>query len=231
MTQPPPGLTNPPAPAAKRGASGLSWRTRLAIGAGTLVIRALGSTWRMRVVNSEYLEALDASHTAFIFALWHGQLLPLLWHHRGRRVAILISEHRDGEVIARIAHALGYETVRGSSSRGAERALLGLIRELKDGVTIAVTPDGPRGPARQFAPGALIASQRSGAPILPLAAGCRRAWRLGSWDRFMIPKPFATVTIAYAPATRVERTSAREAAADAPRFQQLLDAAEAAANA
>ena len=63
-----------------------------------------------------------------IFALWHGQLLPLLWHHRGEGVAVLISEHRDGEIIARIAEALGYRTVRGSTSRGAARALLGLSR-------------------------------------------------------------------------------------------------------
>lgn len=229
MSRLPEGASVPAPPARRAGA--LSWKTRLAIGAGTLFIRALGATWRMRVVNGHHIEALDASNTAFIFALWHGQLLPLLWHHRGRRVALLISEHRDGEVIARIAQALGYATVRGSSSRGAERALLGLIRELKQGVTIAVTPDGPRGPAREFAPGALIASQRSGAPILPLAAGCPRAWRLRSWDGFMIPKPFATVTIAYAPATRVEQPSAREAAAETPRFQQLLNAAEAAANA
>lgn len=204
----------------------LPWRTRLAIALGILVIKALGRTWRTRVVHGEYFEQLAASRTPFIFALWHGQLLPLLWHHRGQRVAILISEHRDGEIIARVARALGYETVRGSSSRGAERALLGLIRQLRDGTPIAITPDGPRGPARQFAPGALIASQRSGAPILPIAASASRAWRLASWDRFMIPKPFARVTVAYAPAVAVTAGSARDAGAEAPRFQRMLDDTE-----
>lgn len=216
-------MTGPAATGASVTTRPMAWTTRIAIVLGVFVIKALGHTWRMRVVHGEHFDRLAAARTPFIFALWHGQLLPLLWHHRRQRVAILISEHRDGEIIARVAQALGYETVRGSSSRGAERALLGLIRELKRGVTIAITPDGPRGPARQFAPGALIASQRSGAPILPIAAAASRAWRLRSWDRFMIPGPFARVTVAYAPAVAVTAASARDAVAEAPRFQRMLD--------
>ena len=83
----------------------------------------------------------------------------------------LISEHRDGELIARIAESLGFRTVRGSTSRGASRALVGLARELEAGHDVAITPDGPRGPARSFAPGALIAAQRANAPVI--AVGCR----------------------------------------------------------
>jgi len=175
-------------------------------------------------VNEEHLNDLRASGQPFIYSLWHGHLLPLLWHHRGSGVAILISEHRDGELIARAAQWLGYRLIRGSTTRGAERALLSLVRELKGGRQVAITPDGPRGPARTFAPGALIAAQRSGAPILPVAASADRAWRLKSWDRFVIPKPFARVTVAYGAPTTVDAPSARAAADDAPRVEALMNA-------
>jgi lysophospholipid acyltransferase (LPLAT)-like uncharacterized protein len=204
---------------------GLGWRPRLTLVLGKRVLTALAVTWRFRVVNEDSLQALRASGEPFIYSLWHGHLLPLLWHHRGSNVAILISEHRDGELIARTAQWLGYRLIRGSTTRGAERALLSLVRELKDGRQVAVTPDGPRGPARTFAPGALIAAQRSGAAILPVAAAADRAWRLKSWDRFIIPKPFARVTVAYGQATTIDAPSARAAANDAPRLEGLMNAA------
>jgi len=203
---------------------GLAWRPRLTLLLGKGVIGALAPTWRTRVVNEEHLNELRASGRPFIYSLWHGHLLPLLWHHRGSGVAILISEHRDGELIARAAQWLGYRLIRGSTTRGAERALLSLVRELKGGRQVAITPDGPRGPARTFAPGALIAAQRSGAPILPVAASADRAWRLKSWDRFVIPKPFARVTVAYGAPTTVDAPSARAAADDAPRVEALMNA-------
>jgi lysophospholipid acyltransferase (LPLAT)-like uncharacterized protein len=199
---------------------------RAAVLAGGIALRALASTWRYRAVGRESLEALRENNVPFIFSLWHGQLLPLIWHHRGERVAILVSEHRDGELIARLAKSIGYRLIRGSSSRGGERALLALAKELREGREVAVTPDGPRGPARSFAPGALIAAQRTGAPILPIAAHTDSAWRLSSWDNFMIPKPFAKVTIAYGEATRVSVESSRDAAAEAPEFQKLMEETE-----
>ncbi|MDQ3673364.1 MAG: lysophospholipid acyltransferase family protein [Gemmatimonadota bacterium] len=203
----------------------LPWRPRLTLLLGKGVLGALAPTWRFRVLNEATLKELRASGKPFIFSLWHGHLLPLLWHHRGSNVAILISEHRDGELIARTAGWLGYRLIRGSTTRGAERALLSLVRELKEGRQVAVTPDGPRGPARTFAPGALIAAQRSGAAILPVAASADRAWRLRSWDRFIIPKPFARVTVAYGTPTTVDAPSARAAVTDAPRVEALMNAA------
>ncbi|HLA14236.1 MAG TPA: lysophospholipid acyltransferase family protein [Gemmatimonadaceae bacterium] len=205
--------------------AGLAWRARLTLLLGKGVLHALARTWRVRVVNETTLTELRASGKPFIYSLWHGHLLPLLWHHRGSNVAILISEHRDGELIARAAESLGYRLIRGSTTRGAERALLSLVRELKEGRPVAITPDGPKGPARSFAPGALIAAQRSGAPILPVAAGADRAWRLSSWDRFVIPKPFARVTVAYGAPTTIDAPSARAAASEAPRVEALMNAA------
>lgn len=203
---------------ARRRARRVRWAAR----AGTLLLRALASTWRMRVVNADAHRLVRASGQPLIYTFWHGTMLPLLWQHRKERVAILISEHGDGEIIARIAHSLGYHSVRGSSTHGAGRALLGTARELESGRDVAFTPDGPRGPLESFAPGALIVSQRTGAPLVLITVDAPRSWRLTSWDRFLIPKPFARVTIGYEDPLRVEAPDARAAAAQAPLWQQRL---------
>ena len=132
-----------------------------------------------------------------MYLVWHEVLLPLLWHHRGQGVAIVVSEAREGQYLADFAMSLGYRTVRGSSTRGAARALLGAVRELEEGHAVAFTPDGPRGPRRELKPGVVAAAQRAGAVIIPVHARASRAWRLNSWDRFMIPKPAARVTVTY----------------------------------
>ncbi|NUO65282.1 MAG: lysophospholipid acyltransferase family protein [Gemmatimonadaceae bacterium] len=205
------------APSAK-----MRWIARV----GALILRALALTWRIHVVNDGGLRAERAAGRAVIFSLWHGQMLPLLYQHRGEGVAVLISEHRDGEIVARIAAALGFETVRGSTSRGAARALIGLVRTLSGGRDVAVTPDGPRGPAKSYAPGALVAAQRTGAAIVPVVAAPRSTWRLRSWDSFMIPKPFTRIVIAYGEPARVEVENLRGAADEAPRFQRMMEEAE-----
>lgn len=201
-------------------------RVRWIVRVGVLLIRALALTWRIRVVNDAGLRAERDARRPVIFSLWHGQMLPLLYQHRGEGVAVLISEHRDGEMIARAAAALGFETVRGSTSRGAARALIGLVRTLKEGGDVAVTPDGPRGPAKSFAPGALVAAQRTGAAIIPVVAAPRSAWRLKSWDSFMIPKPFTRIVVAYGDPARVESENLRGAADEAPRFQRIMEDTE-----
>jgi lysophospholipid acyltransferase (LPLAT)-like uncharacterized protein len=181
---------------------------------GTMFLRVLASTWRVRFANAEVRKALDDDRQPFIYVLWHGELLPLLWAHRDRGVAVMISEHSDGEIIARVAQSLGYRTVRGSTSRGAARALLGACREIESGVNLAVTPDGPRGPAHSVAPGAAIIAQRTDAPLLPVSATASSAWRLKSWDRFMIPRPFARITVGYGDPIFVKAESLRDAAAE-----------------
>lgn len=203
----------------------LPWSSKAALLLGRGFLHMLARTWRIRVVNGEHVRELREAGHSFIFALWHGQLLPLLWHHREEGVRVLISEHRDGELVARTARSLGYGLIRGSSTRGAERALISLVRELKDGHEVAITPDGPRGPAGTFASGALVAAQRSGSFILPVAAAADRAWRLRSWDRFMIPKPFARITVAYGAPVKVLAKTSRAAADEAPRFERLLNEA------
>ena len=197
-------------------------RRLVLVGGG--VLRALAATWRIRVVGGEHLTGLRRARQPFVFACWHGELLALLWHHRRQGVHVLISEHRDGELVARVAEGLGFATVRGSTTRGGGRALLALSRLLQEGKEIAVTPDGPRGPARAYAPGALVAAQRAGAPLLLVSMAVDRAWRLRSWDRFLIPKPFARITVAYGEPAYVAGGTPREAAAETGRFTDLLEA-------
>ena len=204
----------------------IEWLSRL----GVWLVRALGSTWRVRVSHDDDVRRLRAAGKPIVFMLWHGQMLPLLYHHRHERVVVLISEHADGEIIARIATRLGFQTVRGSTSRGAARALLGLARVVDEGHDLAITPDGPRGPAKSLAPGAMIVAQRSGAPLVAAAVSASRAWRLKSWDQFLIPKPFARLHIAYsAPAPLMDR-QARDAEKDLDRAREAFDIAEQRAN-
>jgi hypothetical protein len=212
------------APRAAEGAdeARLPSRVRAAVRAGTWLLRALARTWRVREVGRDGWRRLHAAGQPVVLALWHGQMLTMLAHHRDIEAAILISEHRDGEIIARIARAFGQHAVRGSTSRGGSRALLALAGELRRGRSVAVTPDGPRGPRHSFAPGALVAAQRAAAPVIALVAHVDRAWRLRSWDRFEIPKPFARITIAYSDPLDPPAGAARDAAAAVPRFERVM---------
>ena len=179
--------------------------------AGGAFLRMLAHTWRVNFVNPQVVSDLRLRQQPFIYVLWHGTLLPLTWAHRRRNVVAMISEHSDGEIIARIIESIGYRTVRGSTSRGAARALLGACRVIEDGACLAVTPDGPRGPAESVAPGAAVISHRTGAPLVPTSVFVSHAWRLNSWDRFMIPMPFARVTVAYGDPIVIDASIARDA--------------------
>jgi lysophospholipid acyltransferase (LPLAT)-like uncharacterized protein len=188
-----------------------------------VAVRILARTWRVREIHQGGTGDIVRQHDRpVVFCLWHCELLCHMWNFRGLGIVVLISEHGDGEIAARAAESIGYRTIRGSSRRGADRALLALAREAESGAHVAVTPDGPRGPAESFAPGALIAAQRARAPIVLLRAEANRAWRLRSWDRFIIPKPFARVTIFVSAPIPVIAGSARAAADEAPRFQALM---------
>jgi len=173
------------------------WLEPLAAMLGVLFVRALASTWRYRVHGREHPQSLSDARTSFIFVLWHNRILPLLYHHRHEEIVLLISRHRDGGYLASLAERWGYRFVRGSSKRGGEVGLLGVVRALQGGAVVAITPDGPRGPAERVKPGAVAAAQHAGVPIVPIAASASRAWWLKSWDRFCIPKPFARIDVQY----------------------------------
>lgn len=179
------------------------WWMAIAAWIGAVALRGLAATWRVDWSGVAELERSIARGEGCIYALWHSCLLPLTVLHRDRGVGVLISRHRDGELIARVVERLGYRTARGSSTRGGEGGLKAMIDFATGGRVVAVTPDGPRGPAETLKPGVVAIASRSGHPVWPIAAGARSTWRLRSWDRMRIPKPFARVVVAAGEPLRV----------------------------
>ena len=146
-----------------------------------------------------------------IYTLWHGRLLPLTYMHRHQNIATLISQSRDGEYIARVVERWGYKAIRGSSSRGGSAALREMVKVARTGRSMAITPDGPRGPRQKLKPGVLMLAQLTGQPILPITASATRAWWVDArWDEFLVPKPFSTVFVRYGEPVYVPRNASEE---------------------
>jgi lysophospholipid acyltransferase (LPLAT)-like uncharacterized protein len=136
-------------------------------------------------------------------------MLPYLYRDRGLRV--LVSRSRDGEMIARLVRRFGFVVVRGSSSRGGAEGLRGLARALREGHSVIVVPDGPRGPSETVKPGVVVLARLTGAPVVPMALGASSEWRARSWDGFRVPKPFARCVVRFGGPVRVGRPAGRRA--------------------
>jgi lysophospholipid acyltransferase (LPLAT)-like uncharacterized protein len=147
----------------------------------------------------------------YIGALWHNRLLifPLVLRRffPQRQGAALISASRDGDLLADGVQRFGYDVIRGSSSRLGASAILQLTEVLASGRDVVITPDGPRGPAYELGPGIIFLAQRSGAAVLPMNLEYSRCWRLGSWDRFIVPRPFSKVRVLIDKPHRVRSTT------------------------
>lgn len=141
---------------------------------GASIIRILGMSMRMTVRGNEAADTLTRDDRHFILAFWHGRQLMIPLAYRGREIHILISRHRDGELISRIMSRFGYHSVRGSSTRGGTAALRQLIKLGRSGVDIAITPDGPKGPRYVAQPGVIQIAKVTGLPILPLTFSCSK---------------------------------------------------------
>ncbi|MBI2219806.1 MAG: lysophospholipid acyltransferase family protein [Acidobacteria bacterium] len=173
--------------------------------AGYPLIAALGRTLRWRVDGREHLDALERSGRPPVMAFWHGRILPATWFFRRRGIVVITSENFDGEWIARIIERFGYGTARGSTSRGGQRALLQLRRDMAAGKAAGFTVDGPRGPARKAQAGAVWLAGATGNPLLPFHAEAARHWTARSWDRTQVPKPFSLVALAIGAPIEVPR--------------------------
>jgi len=171
-------------------------QARLIAALGEPVIRVLCHTLRWRVDGMEHHEHIIAGGRQPIFAFWHGRILSATYHWRERGIVVMTSRNFDGEWIARIIERFGYDTARGSTSRGASRALIQLKRDVAGGRSAAFTVDGPRGPARSVQPGAVWLAGVTGNPILPFHIEADRYWSMASWDRTQIPRPFAITAVA-----------------------------------
>ncbi len=162
--------------------------------AGFIAIRMIGPTLRVSVSIE------DGGPPEFfirpaVYAFWHRCVFMATWWYRRLDVAVMTSRSFDGEYIARIISRFGYRPVRGSSSRGAVGALIGMRRELDAGRTAAFTIDGPRGPRYVAKPGPVLLAQKTGLPIATFYFAPQRAWTLKTWDEFLIPKPFSRVLL------------------------------------
>lgn len=179
-----------------RATSELRTRAVKAVGGGAL--NALMHSTRFEVRGREHYDEWWGAGKPVVFVLWHGRLLPCSYYHHHQGLATLISEHRDGDLIAGVVEGWwGFHAIRGSSSRGGTRALRQIVRTLKRGTAVAITPDGPRGPRQKMKPGPLLAAQMAGVPLIPAAAGSDSAWWVGGWDRFLVPRPFARIRMAF----------------------------------
>jgi hypothetical protein len=208
--------------------SGYTFRQRLAVRAAGLVfylaIRALGSTARFRVEGWEHWEEAGRNGPP-VMAFWHEQIFLTTYFFRRRRIVVMTSQSFDGEYIARFIQRFGYGAARGSSTRGGVGALVEMARLVRRGCPAGFTVDGPRGPRRVAKTGALLLAKKTGRPVLPFAVTADSFWRLGSWDRLQIPKPFTRAVVRLAPPLYVP-ADADEPALEALRgeLQRALEA-------
>lgn len=161
------------------------------------LIRLIRLTMRITHVDRESIDNLRAAGRPYIHTFWHGHLFLMPYSYTGRGIAIMISEHRDGELIARTMERFGHESIRGSTTSGGAMALRAAVRVLRGGKDVGFTPDGPRGPRHRVQMGVIQAARMSGAPIVPVAFSASRKKVLGSWDGFIIPAPFSRGVFVY----------------------------------
>jgi len=163
---------------------------------GAALLWLLARTWRVeRHSEPGYEEAMRAKEP-MLFAFWHARQLPLVWAYRGMGAVVLVSQHRDGELIVRILSRFGFgPSARGSSTRGGQEALLAARAAVQAGRLVGITPDGPRGPAERAKDGVVFLAGQLGVRVVPVASAARDVWVLRSWDRFRVPKPFTRVCV------------------------------------
>ena len=182
-----------------------------------LGVSALGATLSVRASGIDVLRPLWRARRPLIYAVWHGRILIVPWlnarlrrREGARRVRVLASRSRDGQLMAEFARRFGLDVVRGSSSRGGPQALRELVRAVRAGEDVAMVPDGPRGPAHRAQGGIVALAAATGALIVPLGVAARPAHRLASWDRFLVPTPFARCAVVVGPLIEVKRHDDRE---------------------
>ena len=164
--------------------------------------RLVGWTSHLEISNADQVGACFRDGKNMIFAFWHNRfgMMPFVCrqHFKMERIAVIVSESRDGELVVRFLQSFRFKVIRGSSSRGGKRAMLKLMRSMKEGWDVAVTPDGPRGPRYRVQNGIVALASTTGAPLVPVsyASSLRIIFR-GSWDHFRLPLPFSRIKVVF----------------------------------
>jgi lysophospholipid acyltransferase (LPLAT)-like uncharacterized protein len=201
-------------------------KARTIAAVGYPIVSALCRTLTWRIEGGGHFDDIVSSGRQPILALWHGRILAGLHYFRDRGVVVITSQNFDGEWIAGILTRFGFGTARGSTSRGAARALVQLRRDLTAGRPVAFTVDGPRGPARVAQPGAVWLAGATGNPVLPFHIEADRFWEASSWDRTQVPRPYTTVALAIGPPLVVPDTSEKTVEEKRQELERTLGALE-----
>ena len=155
--------------------------------------------------NYEVIKKLNSENQNFVLAFWHGTMILPWYLHRAQNFAALTSKSKDGDLLAKILKKWNYKVIRGSSSTGGEVALGIMVDYAKNKYSVAITPDGPRGPRQEFKAGAVITAKKSGIPLVLVGVGFKRKKILGNWDKFEIPYFFTKAKIIYSDPVYVNR--------------------------
>lgn len=174
------------------------------------LMHILGHTARLKVIGYEQVTELVQSGQGFILAVWHGRTLLPVHYCRGMGIWAITSLSRDGELQTRIVSRFGYRTIRGSTGRGAVKAALAACKRLEEGGILAITPDGPLGPANEVQPGTIFMAQRAGCPIIPIGVGARPRRLMRAWDEYLLPLPFAKCALVFGEPIRIGKDEAIE---------------------
>ncbi len=175
-----------------------------------VLIRAIASTMRLTYVNFGAYREMLAGRRQIILAFWHGRLMMMPYSYPGRGITILVSRSKDGELVARTMKGFGIESVRGSTSKGSLGGVKGLLKAVRDGRDVAITPDGPRGPGMKAQMGAVQIARTTGLPIIPMTFSASKKKTFKSWDSFILPHPFSRGVFICAEPIRVERDAGAE---------------------
>lgn len=162
-----------------------------------LLILFLGKVGRISLKNRHHWDALVKSGKGFLIPVWHGKMLLPIYVHRNLNAYAMVSEHRDGEMMAQTIHRLGFQTIRGSSTRGGRRAFIEMLHVLKKNNICAIMPDGPKGPRHQFKVGILLMAIRANVPLMPITFAASKPITLKSWDRFTLWWPGSRLCVIY----------------------------------
>jgi len=175
------------------------WLNSVLVRVGPVIIAGLMRLWlytcRVHEHNNEHIFKPDSDDRQAIATFWHNNIIYVFYHFRKYRVAAMVSASRDGEYVARVAARFGFKAIRGSRNQRGMQAFKGMLKALKEGYNCAIVADGSQGPPRKVQAGAVLLGAKMQVPIFPMAWSASRYWVIRSWDRTIIPKPFATIEL------------------------------------